>query len=116
MSHPTDSEPIEIILGKARQIIREEVERAGFQVRRALLFGSRARGECRPDSDWDFYIIIAPAAPRKTRWEIADRICDRLAEEQIWADVFVQSEETAIQRAGDTGSLTYYVLKEGIEL
>lgn len=104
------------ILRKAKRIIREEVERAGFQVRRVLLFGSRARGEARPGSDWDFYVIVTPAAPAKVRWEIADRICERLAEERIWADVFVQSAETVAERAGNTGYLTYYVLKEGIEV
>jgi predicted nucleotidyltransferase len=107
---------METILREAKQVIYEEVERAGFEVRRVLLFGSRARGEARPDSDWDFYVIIAPSASEKVRWEIADRICERLAEAPIWADVFVQSEEAALQRAGDTGYLTYYVLKEGIEL
>ncbi len=104
------------VLHKAKRIIQEEVERAGFQVRRVLLFGSRARGEARPDSDWDFYVIITPTAPAKVRWEIADRICERLAEEHIWADAFVQSEETAAKRAGNTGYLTYYVLKEGVEV
>ena len=107
---------MEEILCKARRIIEEEVENAGYRVRRVLLFGSRARGEARPDSDWDFYVIISPTAPAKIRWEIADRICERLAEERIWADVFVQSEEIAAQRAGNTGYLTYYVLKEGVEV
>lgn len=101
---------------KAKRIVQEEVEGAGYRVRRILLFGSRARGEARPDSDWDFYVVIAPSAPARVRWEIADRICERLADEGIWADVFVQSEETVAERAGNTGYLTYYVLKEGIEV
>jgi predicted nucleotidyltransferase len=107
---------MEDILRRAKQVILEEVERAGFQLCRVLLFGSRARGEARPNSDWDFYISITPTAPAKTRWEIADRICERLADEGIWADVFVQSEETVLQRVNDTGYLTYYVLKEGVEV
>lgn len=111
-----DGEMVEEILRKAKQIIEEEVEHAGYRVCRVILFGSRARGEARSDSDWDFYVIISPSAPAKVRWEIADRICERLAEERIWADVFVQSEDIAAQQAGNTGYLTYYVLKEGIEV
>lgn len=107
---------MEEILRKVRRIIQEEVENAGYQVGRVLLFGSRARGEARPDSDWDFYILISPTAPARVRWDIADRICERLADEGIVADVFVQSEETATERAHNTGYLTYYVLKEGIEV
>lgn len=97
-----------------KRIVQEEVERAGYQVRRILLFGSRARGEARPDSDWDFYVLIAPTAPARVRWGIADRITERLADEGIWADLFVQSEETAAERAQNTGYLTYYVFREGV--
>lgn len=39
-----------------------------------------------------------------------------IQEEVEKADVFVQSEETAAERAGNTGYLTYYVLKEGVEV
>ncbi len=100
----------------ARKIVREEVERAGFQVKRILLFGSRARGTAGPKSDWDFYVVIAPAAPARVRWDLADRICERLAEAGIWADVFVQNEATVRQRRNNPGYLTYYVLREGVEL
>ncbi len=100
----------------ARKIVREEVERAGFQVKRILLFGSRARGTAGPKSDWDFYVVIAPAAPARVRWDLADRICERLAEVGIWADVFVQNEATVRQRQNNPGYLTYYVLREGVEL
>ncbi len=100
----------------ARKIVREEVERAGFQVKRILLFGSRARGTAGPKSDWDFYVVIAPAAPARVRWDLADRICERLAEAGIWADVFVQNEATVRQRRNNPGYLTYYVLRVGVEL
>ena len=103
-------------LATAKTIIGEEVQRAGYQVRRILLFGSRARSEARNDSDWDFYVVIAPSAGPRRRWEMADRICERLAEAGIYADVFVQSEEVVAERANNTGFLTYYALKEGVEL
>ncbi len=45
---------MEETLREVKRIIQEEVEGAGYRVRRLLLFGSRARGEARPDSDWDF--------------------------------------------------------------
>ncbi len=107
---------MEKILAKAKAIIQEEVERAGYSVRRILLFGSRARGEARPDSDWDFYVMIDSEADFHQRQAIASRICWGLALEGIFADVFVQSEKTAQERAKDTGYLTYYVLKEGVAI
>ena len=105
---------MEDTLYRTKQVIREEVERAGLEVRRVLLFGSRARGVARPDSDWDFYVILNADVDRKTRRQIASRIASRLAQEGIFVDLFLQSERVVQERAGDTGYLTYYVLKEGV--
>jgi len=98
-------------------IIHEEVRKAGFNVSQILLFGSRARGEARADSDWDLYIIIDHDPGFRLRSAIGSRIRWRLAcEEDIDADVFVQSESTVEKRKKDTGYLTYYALKEGVPL
>lgn len=101
---------------KAKAIITEEVEMADCKVKRILLFGSRATGKFRPDSDWDFYVIIDRDLGFHRQEEIASRIRFRLAQEDLFADVFVQWEDTVNQRQGDTGYLTYYVLKEGIPI
>lgn len=109
-------ESMDKVLAEAKTIIRHEVEAAGYQICRLLLFGSRARGEARPDSDWDFYVIIDADVDRKTRQRIASRICWQLAIRGIVADVFVQSERVVQERREDTGYLTYYVLKEGVPI
>lgn len=39
--------------------LRAELERLyGPRLERALLFGSRARGDARPDSDWDVAVVL----------------------------------------------------------
>jgi hypothetical protein len=48
--NPANNTPV-----RAKAVITKEVEQAGCQVRRILLFGSRARGEGRLDSDRDFF-------------------------------------------------------------
>lgn len=104
-------------LNKIREIIHEEVSKAGYSVSRILLFGSRARGDARPDSDWDLYVIIEGDPGFRVRNDIASNICWRLIREQgLVADVFVQAESTAQAHSEDTGRLTYYVLKEGVPL
>jgi predicted nucleotidyltransferase len=47
---------VQDIPAQAKAIITEEVERVGYRVLRILLFGSRARGEARPDSDWVLFV------------------------------------------------------------
>ncbi len=103
-------------LSKVKQVITEEVERSGGRVKQVLLFGSRATGTSRPGSDWDFYVIIEPNLELRLREAIASRIRFRLAQENVFADVFVQSAEVVNQRKGDTGYMTYYVLKEGVPI
>jgi|SRR6266481_1497209 len=42
--------------------------RAAGQPERVILFGSRARGDARPDSDFDL-LIVQPAQPGNSRWQ-----------------------------------------------
>lgn len=104
------------IAAQAKAIIAEEVERAGYRVLRVLLFGSRARGEARPDSDWDFFVIIDREPSREEKQAIATKLSLRFAELDFYADVIIQSEAVVQDRKQNTGFLTYYVLKEGVPI
>jgi predicted nucleotidyltransferase len=104
------------IAAQAKAIIAEEVERAGYRVLRVLLFGSRARGEARPDSDWDFFVIIDREPSREEKQAIATKLSLRFAELDFYADVIIQSEAVVQARKQNTGFLTYYVLKEGVPI
>jgi len=105
---------MEEVLRQAKTLITEEVERAGCRVLRILLFGSRARGEARPESDWDFFVVIEEDLEFHARENLASQICFALARKGIFADVFVQSEQCVREREKNPGFLTYYVLQEGI--
>ena len=100
----------------AKAIIREEAEQAGCEVKRILLFGSRARGDAYKDSDWDFYVVVENEIPTRQQEKIASQICWRLARQGVFSDVFVQSEKVVAARKTNTGYLTYYALKDGLEL
>lgn len=41
-----------------------------------ILYGSRARGTARTDSDWDFLILLPSAADNKLETQIQDRLYD----------------------------------------
>lgn len=102
---------------KAKKIIvSEEIEKAGFNVLRVILFGSRSRGSYMKDSDFDFFVIIDNDIDFAKKREILGRIRIKLAELKIPNDVVIQSAKTADARKDNVGYLTYYVLKEGITI
>ena len=73
-------------------------------------------GEAHPDSDWDFFVVTDQEPPYPERRNIAARIRRRFVEVGFWGDVCIQLEETVIKRRTNTGFLTCYVLKEGVEI
>ncbi|MGQ9656530.1 MAG: nucleotidyltransferase domain-containing protein [Fimbriimonadales bacterium] len=103
-------------LQRAKSIIIEELKKEGCRVRRILLFGSRARGDSRPDSDWDFFVITDRDVPPSQRLDVSRQIRRRFVQAGFYGDVFIRSERVAEQRRNNTGFLDYYALKEGIEI
>ena len=73
---------------KAKTIIQEEIKRAGLNLRQLLLFGSRAQGRARPDSDWDFLIVVDRLPERSLRLRLETRIGVRLVQERLPADAY----------------------------
>ena len=53
----------------AMTIPEQVVERltASLPIEKVILFGSRARGTFRHDSDWDFLVVMRSALPRAER-------------------------------------------------
>jgi predicted nucleotidyltransferase len=75
------------------------------------LFGSKARGEAGPDSDYDLMVIVPDDAPPERRRS-------RLAYERLWdtgsaADVLVWTQEAFISRSHLKASLPGVILREG---
>jgi len=102
------------ITAQAKAIIHEVVERAGYRVLRILLFGSRARGDARLDSDWDFFVVTDREPTRSERQAIQTELSLRFAQLGFYADVVLQSDALTEARKGNTGFITYYALKEGV--
>jgi predicted nucleotidyltransferase len=75
------------------------------------LFGSKARGEAGPDSDYDLMVIVPDDAP-------AERRRSRLAYECLWAtgkaaDVLAWTKEAFVSRTHLKASLPSTILREG---
>jgi uncharacterized protein len=91
------------------EIVRRLVD--AYQPRRIYLFGSKARGDEGPDSDYDLLIVVADDTP-------ADRRRSRLAYERLWGtgaatDVVVCTEQYFESRLHVVASLPATVMREG---
>jgi len=91
-----------------------DLARARFMAREVWLFGSRARGDNRPDSDWDILIVVDDDTPDEALdpvrlWYVgrdaglvADVIADRVSDLRACEDVVT--------------TIPYEVKREGIRL
>jgi len=95
--------------GKLAEIVRRLVE--AYDPDRVYLFGSTARGDAGPDSDYDLMVVVPDDAPRERRRA-------RLAYEVLWeagraADVVVQTRQYFTSRLHLKASLPATVEREG---
>lgn len=85
--------------------------RAVYDPRQLWLFGSRARGDAREDSDWDLLAVVDDATP--------DRMFDpevmwRLLElERYPADVVVLPRREFLEDVDTPNTLAYPIKREG---
>ena len=100
----------------AVKIIKAELEKRGIHLEKIILFGSRARGDFKPDSDWDFLVVVDREMDPRQRREIIGEIKIKLAEQRIPNDLFIKSISQVEAQKKDVGWITYYALKYGVEL
>ena len=78
---------------------------------RIYLFGSRARGDWGPDSDYDLMIVL-PGAGQGSDEQLLEAI-DAEWNTRAWSDVIVMSDDEFQFRLGSRASLPSTVVGEG---
>lgn len=101
---PTADPAIEAVVSALARVARPEL---------VLLFGSRAAGTSRPDSDYDLLVIVADDANR----ERDQRLCwDAVRDAAISADVIVRTASEYRRQQHDPGYIDWLVAREGVVL
>lgn len=98
-------------------IIRTEFAQYEISVQSVYLFGSRALGTAKADSDWDFLIITQKDIERPLQRKILTRIRKRLIFEfNLDSDILVLSEKSLASTRADKGRISFYALRDGMAL
>lgn len=94
---------------KLQEIVRRLVE--AYEPDRVYLFGSKARGEEGPDSDYDLMVVVPDEAPpERQRSRLAYQV---LRGTGIAADVLVWRRQAFDERLHLKASLPYTIVQEG---
>jgi hypothetical protein len=83
---------------------------------RIILFGSRARKDYHPDSDYDFLIISKDTMDIRKKRALKSIMRKELAQFKIPADILIQSESEINSKRKITGHILRQVLREGVAL
>jgi predicted nucleotidyltransferase len=93
---------------------RDAIRTAGGErIDRLVLYGSRARGDQRPDSDYDFLVLAKPGENTKALWDdVWNAILTADALFDIEVNLFVKEHDFLGQRT----IFTHNVRTDGVEL
>lgn len=80
------------------------------------LFGSRARGEARPDSDYDIMVIVPREMDYQEKRRLAYAVVSTMAKQKIDAEVLVNTRREWERKRTLPMSASREVAKEGVLL
>lgn len=83
---------------------------------RVLLFGSRARKDANPESDYDFLVVTQETIDVRVKRNLQAMMRKELAKFKIPADILIQSEDEINSKKEINGHILKQVFIEGIAL
>ncbi|HOK79739.1 MAG TPA: nucleotidyltransferase domain-containing protein [bacterium] len=94
----------------------KEVIKSIFPDAQIILFGSRARGDYKENSDYDIMVIIEQELNIKDKRQYSSYIRKKLIEKRILADVLIRTKKDANYYQDKIGSITRIALLKGVRL
>jgi len=100
----------------AINIIRQELEKREIGVIKIMLFGSRARGDFKEDSDLDLLVVMDKELKPHQKREITGEIYKRLAKLEDSYEIILKPYSVFEKMKNLIGCVSYDADKEGIIL
>lgn len=100
-------------IGEIPELVKNEVKSLNSEAE-IILFGSRARGDSRKDSDWDFLILLNEEVSERLKREIRDRLFEvELATEEVISTI-IENKQNWLRH--QITPLYQNIKKEGVEV
>jgi len=97
-----------------KETILNVAKEYNVEIDKIILFGSRARGDFREDSDWDILIVTKEKLNRKNYLTIYSKIINILYEKNIQCDLVIMDKETFEKKKDIVNTIANEALIEGI--
>jgi len=96
-----------------KEVINETLKAYNLEAEKIILFGSRARGDHKKDSDWDILLVIKQEITQQLKDELFKGITEKLSHYLIPCDLIIKSVEDLEFYKNFYGTVTYEALREG---
>jgi len=97
-----------------KRVVVSELGKAGLNVEKIILFGSRARGNAADGSDWDILVVVDKAMTFPEVKRVLGDIQLVLAKKKIPNDIIIRSSQEFDRSKATVGNISYYADKEGV--
>ena len=102
------------LLHTAIEVVGKTLAERGVRLEKVILFGSRAREEAAPDSDYDLYVLTDRDLDFPQRHAAITRIKRELAALRIPNDIVLRSVRSFDRVKDLPGNLAFEVAREGV--
>ncbi len=103
------------VLELIKRVVLEEAGKLGVRVERIILFGSRARGDYREDSDYDILVVVSERLDWRVKRRLSLMIRRRLVRELgMPVDLVIVSLRYWEEYKDVPGTVLYPAEREGI--
>ncbi|MEM0480628.1 MAG: nucleotidyltransferase domain-containing protein [Candidatus Aenigmatarchaeota archaeon] len=102
-------------LRKIKEIILNIAKEMNIEIYKIILFGSRARGDYREDSDYDLLIITKEKLEKEKYWDFYSNLSKNLTEKiEAPIEILVIDKNEFEKRKKYKGFIYFWANKEGI--